>query len=160
MEKGSDSDFRDAEETTTREPDTSEYADTDRLGPGEILGGFGSASLQECVGRVLHNPPQVMSPNVEQNQPQETPSLQPSPDDVPLHPVKMERKKEDVTTKSEASQVGTKEELNEQDSEEPARPEEQEELRRMLDAFRQVPSSESTPRHLEPTRGAHRPAYT
>ena len=75
FEEGNDSDFRDAEGTTTREPDTGENADTDTLGPGEIHGGFGSASLQECVGRVLHNPPQVMSPNVEQNQPQETTSL-------------------------------------------------------------------------------------
>ena len=139
------------------------------LGPGELHGGIGSATLRECIERVLQpgtvapatlhsgegsekstNPPHVMSPNVEQNQPQETTSVkQPSSDDVSLHPVKVERNEEDVTPKSEAEQVGTKEEPTEEDSEEPAGPEEQEELRRMLDAFPQVPSSESTPRHSE-----------
>ena len=73
-----------------------------------------------------------------QNQPQETTSVkQPPQDDVSLHPVKVERKEEDVTPKSETPQVG----------------EEQEELRRLPDAFPQVPSSEPTPRHSVPTRG-------
>ena len=83
---------------------------------------------------------------MEQNQPHETTSVkQPSPDEESQPHVKVERKEEDVTPKSEAAQVGTKEEPTEPDSEEPAGPEEQEEMRRMLDAFPFAPSSDSTP---------------
>ena len=91
---------------------------------------------------------------MEQNQPQETTSVkQPSPDEGSHHPVKVERKEEDVTPKSETAQVGAKEEPTEPDSEEPAGPEEQEELRRRMDAFPFAPSSDSTPRQSEATRG-------
>ena len=79
---------------------------TETLGSGEFHGGYGSASLRECLDRMasgmptasaaLHsgegqglnppettNPSQVMSPNVEQNQPQETtPVEQQTPDDA------------------------------------------------------------------------------
>ena len=142
---------------------------TETLGPGEIHG-FGSAALQECDERALQqgavapatlhhsgdglekstNPSQVTSPNVEQNQPQETTSVkQPSPDEVSHGGKKRIR----CTPKSEAAQVGTKEEPTEPDSEEPAGPEEQKELRRMMDAFPFAPSSDSTPRQSEATRG-------
>ena len=56
-----------------------------------------------------------------------------------------------MAPKSEAAPVGAKDEPTEPDSEEPAGPEEQEELRRLTDAF--PPSSESTPRQPEEHRG-------
>ena len=56
-----------------------------------------------------------------------------------------------MTPKSEAAPVGVKDEPTEPDSEEPAGPEEQEELRRLIDAF--PPSSVSTPRQPEEHRG-------
>ena len=90
LEEGNDSDFQDAEETTTREPDTHDGTIAETLGAGEIHGGYGSATLRERLERALQhntvapaalhsgeglgqltNPPQVMSPNVEQNLPQD-----------------------------------------------------------------------------------------
>ena len=65
-----------------------------------------------------------MSPNVEQNQPQEIGHVKQQPSDP--HLVKVEPKDEDATPKSETEQVRIKEEQNEPDSAEP-RPEEPEE---------------------------------
>ena len=155
FEEGSDSDFQDVEETATKETQTGAKTESEAHGPGEIHGGIGSATLRECIEKArqqgtvapaaLHSgegterstdPPQVTSQNVEENQPHESTSVkQPSPDEESHQSVKVERKEEDVTPKSEAAQVGVKEEPTEPDSEESAGPEEQEELRRMLDAF-------------------------
>ena len=53
FEEGSDSDFQDAEETAIRGTDTGEKDQSETLGPGEIHGLFGSATLRECVERAL-----------------------------------------------------------------------------------------------------------
>ena len=58
----------------------------------------------------MTDPPQVMNPNVEQNQSQETTSVkQQPPDDASLRPKKRERKEEGLTPKSEQSQAEVKE---------------------------------------------------
>ena len=51
FEEGSDSDFQDAVEVTTRETDTGDRTESEARGPGEIHGGFGSATLRECIER-------------------------------------------------------------------------------------------------------------
>ena len=90
FEEGNDADLQDAEETAhSREPlETHHSSITETIGSGEFHGGCGSASLRECIEIALQqesatpatlhsgeglgnmtNPPQVMSPKVEQNQP-------------------------------------------------------------------------------------------
>ena len=95
---------------------------------GEFDGGFGSASLRECLGRVaqssstpsaichseegvgetatrMTNSPQVMSPSMEQNPPQESTSAHdPLREDTSHQSKKRERKEEDPTPKSEQEQ--------------------------------------------------------
>ena len=156
FEEGSDSEFQNAEEPTTRETETHNSTITETLGSGEFHGRYGSASLRECIERALQqdtatpatlhsgrglgamtNPPQVLGPNVEQSQSQKTTSVN-NNHDASLRPLRRERKEEDVTPKSEPSQVEVKEEPKEQDSEEPAGPEEQEEKRT---STRRIPSS-------------------
>ena len=111
--------------------------------------GLGPKSL------IMTNPPQVMSPNVEQDQSQETTAVkQQPPDDASLRPKKRERMEEDLTPKSEPSQVEVKEEPDEQDSDEPAGSEEQEELRQAREEFPPASSSEPTPRRSELSRGS------
>ena len=100
---------------------------------GELHGGFGSASLRECLERVsttsatchsgegmgassshTTNPPQVMKPNMEQNHPQESTSAHDlPPEDDSFRPKKRERKEEDLTPKSEQEQLDVKEEPRE-----------------------------------------------
>ena len=100
-------------------------------GVGDFHGGFGSASLRECVNLATNgpsgfchsegsarestphmtNPSQVMSPNVEQNPPQDvTPKHEPPPENADQRPKKRERKEEDLTRKSEPEQAEAKEE--------------------------------------------------
>ena len=55
FEEGDDSDFHDAEEHAIRETDTGENTHREPLESSELHGGFGSASLRECVERVLHS---------------------------------------------------------------------------------------------------------
>ena len=56
------------------------------------------------------SPPQVMSPNMEQNHPQEsTPAKDPPPEDTSFRPKKRERTEEDLTPKSEQGQFEVKE---------------------------------------------------
>ena len=114
FEEGIESEFQDAEEVETGE--TSEG-----LGPsgtrthesGAFHGGFGSATLQECLDMINQvstgapatrhsgvkieessNPPQVMSPNVEEKQIHETMSAaRPSQDDESQPRVKKEKRK-------------------------------------------------------------------
>ena len=52
FEEGNDSDFQDAEESATRETSNPGDRSEDARGPGEIHGGFGSATLQECIDRI------------------------------------------------------------------------------------------------------------
>ena len=101
--------------------------------------------------------PQVMSPNVEEEQIHETTSVkQPSPDDESQPRIKEERKEEGVTPKSEAATVRTKDERAEPDSEDSLRPEQMgEELHRLIAEF--PPSADSTPRQLDEQRGATAP---
>ena len=92
-------------------------------GAGEFHGVFGSASLRECVnlaaqstnapsapchseGSVrespfhIYSPPQVMSPNVEQNLPQDSTSAhEPPSNDATQRPKKRELNEEDLTPK-------------------------------------------------------------
>ena len=138
-------------------------------------GGFGSATLQECLDRINQSrtdapatchsgvkseescPPQVMSPNVEEDQIHETTSVK-DHRQMTSHNLesKEERKEEDVTPKSEAATVGTKDEPAEHDSEDSLRPEQMgEELRRLIAEF--PPSADSTPRQLDEQRGATAP---
>ena len=49
FEEGNDSDFQDAEEIATRETDTGDRIEPEARGPGEIHGGFGSATSQACA---------------------------------------------------------------------------------------------------------------
>ena len=110
FEEGNDSDFQDAEETTAQSrepPEVHNNPITETIGSGEFYGGYGNSSLRECIEiasqqnatpATLHskeglgnmtNPPQVMSPNVERNQSQETTSVkQQPPDDTSLRPTK------------------------------------------------------------------------
>ena len=83
------------------------------------------------------NPPQVMSPNVGEEQVHETMSAsRPSQEDESQPRIKEERKEEDVTPKSEAATVGTKEEPAGCDSEDSFRPEHvAEELQRLIAEF-------------------------
>ena len=53
FEEGNDSDFQDAEETATRETETGDKAEPETRGRGEIHGGVSSATLRECIERVL-----------------------------------------------------------------------------------------------------------
>ena len=96
-------------------------------GVGKFHGGFGSASLRECVNLITQttnvpsapchsegsareptphvtDPSQVTSPNVEQNPPQDsTPAREPPTapsEDADQRPKKRERKEEDLTPKS------------------------------------------------------------
>ena len=131
-------------------------ADLGTHGSGASHGGFGSSSLQECLDRINQNrvdapapchsgvkiedssnPPQVMSPNVGEEQVHDTMSasrlLQ---EDESQSRIKEKRKEEDVTPKSEAATVGTKEEPAEYDSEDSFRPEHvAEELQRLIAEF-------------------------
>ena len=50
FEEGIDSEFQDAEEVTTGE--IGEVIESENHGPGEIHGGFGSATLRECLNRI------------------------------------------------------------------------------------------------------------
>ena len=62
----------------------------------------------------MHNTPQVMSPNVEQNPPQDSTSAhEPPSEDATQRPKKRERKEEDPTPKSEQEQFDVKEESGE-----------------------------------------------
>ena len=93
-----------------------------------------NASLRACIDRIttqepttsaprhsedgmraspsnMTNPPQVMSPNMEQNQSQDTTSVRDTPpDEVPLPPKKRERLEEDLSPRSEPTQSDVKEE--------------------------------------------------
>ena len=160
FEEGIDSEFQDAEEVTTGE--TGEVMEAEVHGVGGFHGGFGSATLRECLDRInqsrtdapatchsgvdtekLPDPPQVMSPNVEGDQTHESTSVKPpSPDSESQPRTKEEKKEEDVTPKSEAAPVGVKDEPAEPDSEDSLRPEQREELRRLIAEF--PPSSDST----------------
>ena len=125
-------------------------------GSGVSHGGFGRSSLQKCLDRlnqarvdapapchsgVEHedssNPPQVLSPNVGEEQVHETQSASRLlPEDEPQFRIKEERKEEDVTPKSEASTAGIKEEPGDHDSEDSFRPEHvAEELQRLIAEF-------------------------
>ena len=56
FEEGSNSDFQDVEDTAAHSPESLELpenATTQTLGPGEFHGGYGNASLRECVERVM-----------------------------------------------------------------------------------------------------------
>ena len=106
--------IRDEEET---------YHDANPGVVGGIQGGFGSASLRECLGRLVEpatttsatchsgegsrdiqslqtNPPQVMSPNLHD----------PTPEDTYRQPKEHERKEETPTPKPEQEQFNVKEE--------------------------------------------------
>ena len=50
FEEGIDSELQDAEEVITGE--TGDRIETEDRGPGEIHGGFGSATLRECLDRI------------------------------------------------------------------------------------------------------------
>ena len=50
FEEGIDSEFQDAEEVTTGE--TGEMLETENHGVGGFHGGFGSATLRECLDRI------------------------------------------------------------------------------------------------------------
>ena len=101
-------------------------------GVGELHGGFGSASLRECVSlatqatnvpsgpllhatlRVAQGNQQVMNPNVKQNPPQDsTPKHEPLPENADQRPKRRERKEEDLTPKSEPEQAEVKEKQEE-----------------------------------------------
>ena len=115
FEEGDDSEFKAVLETAAHsresldQPDNNEsHQPEETTGSGEFRGGYGSASLRECLEKIvpqepttsaaLHsregmgasssqvtNPPQVMSPNMEQNQSQGTASVNdPPPDDASL----------------------------------------------------------------------------
>ena len=95
----------------------------------------------------MPNPPQVMSPNVGEELIHQTMSAaRPSQDDESQPRIKEERKKEEVTPKSEAATVGTKDERAEHDSDNSFRPEHvAEELQRLIAEF--PPSVDPTPQH-------------
>ena len=136
--------FRDVLETTTHNQEFSDQLDkeeatkaTESVGDGEFHGGYGSASLRECLERIapqepttsaaLHsgagvrtnpsqmtNPPQVMSLNMENQSQETTPMKDPPPDDASLRPKTRKRTEEDLTPKSEQAEV-----KEEQEEEEP-----------------------------------------
>ena len=128
FEEGIDSEFQDAEEVITE--GTEKVIETEVHEVGGLHGGFGSATLRECLDRInqdrtdapaarhsrvdtekIPDPPQVMSPNVEEDQTRESTSAKPpSPGSKSQPRIKEERKEEDVTPKSEAAQVGAKDE--------------------------------------------------
>ena len=174
FEEGIEPEFQDAEEVRTRE--TGEGLETGTRESGAFHRGFGIATLQECLDRINQSrtdapatchsgakaeespdPPQVMSPNVEEEQIHETTSVKrPSPDAESEPRIKEERKEEDVTPKSEAATVGSKDEPAELDSEDSLRPKQMgEELRRLIVEF--PPSADSTPRQLDEQRRATAP---
>ena len=146
--------FQDAEEGATRED--SDSADTRAHESGAFHGEFGSATLRECLDRINQrgidapapcqsgvkiertpNPPQVMSPNVGEEQIPETISAaRPSQDHESQPRIKEERKEEEVTPKSEAVTVGTKDEPAEQG------------LQRLIAEF--PPSADPTPQQHNP----------
>ena len=102
FEEGDNSEFQDVVETAAHSQEFSDQPDneesknsTEAVGAGEFHGGYGGACLRECLERTvpqepttsaalhsgagmwasssqLTNPPQVMTPNMEQNQSQET----------------------------------------------------------------------------------------
>ena len=156
FEEGIEPEFQDVEQEISK--DTTDNADQGTHGPGASHGGFGSSSLQECLDmdrlnltRVdapapchsgvkiedSSNPPQVMSPNVGEEQVHDTMSASRLfPEDESQSRMKEERKEEDVTPKPEAATVGTKEEPAEHDSEDSFRPEHvAEELQRLIAEF-------------------------
>ena len=151
FEEGVEPEPQDIEEIDSGEPGGS--LGTDSRGSGALHGGFGSATLQEWLDRINQsridapapchsgvkieessNPPQVMSPSVEEEQTHDTTSAErPLPDDEPQPRIKEERKEEDATPKSEAATVGTKDEPAEHASGDSLRPEQmREELRRLI----------------------------
>ena len=122
FEEGLDSEIQDAEEVITEK--TGKVIETEVHEVGGLHGGFGSATLRECLDRInqdrtdapaarhsrvdtekIPDPPQVMSPNVEEDQTRESTSVKPpSPDSESQPRIKEERKEEDVTPKSETAQ--------------------------------------------------------
>ena len=171
-EEGLDSGFHDVAEElpdiTTNKPD-----------PGHAScfsqGGYGNSSLQECLDLLnqaksnspapchsraeigkTSNPPQVMSPNVEEEQTygrgQASGSLPEghlSPEDEPQSRRKEEIKDEEVTPKLEPTAVETKEESSEQDVGDQDSDALREELQRSRDEFPPHDSEDSLgPEHV------------
>ena len=138
FEEGLESEYHDASEESPGIPNN-----VPNLGhmPCFSHGGCGSSSLQECLNLLSRpksnslapchsgvasdkppNPPQVMSPNVEEEQTYgrgqasgSLPEGQLLPNDEPQSRTKEEIKDEEVTPKLEKAAVETKEEPNEQD---------------------------------------------
>ena len=167
FEEGIEPEFQDVDEGETGEAE----------GSGVPHGGFGSATLHECLDRINQSrtdapapchsgvksdessiPPQVMSPSVEEEQTHDTTSVKrPSQHDEPQPRVKEERKDEDTTPKSEAATDGTKDEPTEHDSEDSLRPEQM----RGTSPFTEFPpSAESAPAKLDEQKAGPSPEYT
>ena len=159
FEEGIGPEFHDVEEEPPKKP--GEKSNSGHVSTSSH-GGCGSSSLQECLDRLnratsntlalchsgatterLSNPPQVMSPNVEEEQIHDQqahdtlPEDQLLPQDESQSRVKEERKDEEVTPKSEPAAADAKEEVGDQASEDL-----HEELQRNLDAF--PPDSEDS----------------
>ena len=135
-----------------------EFQDVEEELPLEVSGvshgGFGRFSLQECLDRLNRarvdapapchsgvanssNPPQVMNPNVGEEQVHETqPASRLLPEDESQSQVKEERKEENVTLKSEAATAEIEKEPRDHDSEDSSRPEHvAEELQTLMAEF-------------------------
>ena len=148
---------------------------------GVSHGGFGSLSLQECLDRLnqtrvdapatCHSgvgiedspkPPQVMSPNVGEEQTHDNEQVHDTlpddrllPEDESQSRIKEERKEEEVTPKSEPAIAEVKEEVGGRDSEDSFRPEHvAEELQRLIAEF--PPNVDPVPQH-ESREGATTP---
>ena len=127
--------FQDIEEELPKEVDTKLESGTH--GSGVSHGVFGGSSLQECLDRLNQarvdatapcysgvgiasssKPPQVMSPNVGEEQVHDTLTASSLlPEDESQSRIKEERKEEDATPKSEPATAEAKEEPEDHDSE-------------------------------------------
>ena len=158
FEEGLESEFHDPVEEPPNIP-----TDVPNLGRGSSFshGGCGSSSLPECLNLLSHaknnspapchsgvenekssNPPQVMSPNVEEERTcghgqasDSLPEGQLLPNDEPQSRIKEEIKDEEVTPKSETAAVEIKKEPNDQDVDDQDSDALREELQRSRDEF-------------------------